>query len=142
MGTGKKSSARKPTYVDQHVASRLRLRRVLLGLSQEELAKVLGLTSQQIQKYEAGETRISASRLYDLSGHLAVPITWFFEELEDEKSRGVSPMGEQGEQMNVTDLMAGREARQLVELYFGIEDEQLRRKVLEVAELLRRPAKN
>ncbi|KUM25930.1 XRE family transcriptional regulator [Mesorhizobium loti] len=114
---------------------------MLLGLSQEELGKVLGLTSQQIQKYEAGETRISASRLYDLAEHLAVPITWFFEELGD-KRRMAPPASKEGERANVTELLARREARQLVELYYGIEDEQLRKKVLEVAELLSRPAKD
>jgi ribosome-binding protein aMBF1 (putative translation factor) len=75
-------SSKKPTHVDEHVGKRLRLRRNLLGLSQDELARRLGLTSQLIQKYEAGETRISASRLYGIAGQLAVPITWFFDELE------------------------------------------------------------
>lgn len=137
-----KASPKKPTHVDEHVASRLRLRRILLGLSQDDLAKRLRLTSQQIQKYEAGKTRISASRLYDLSAVLAVPITWFFEGIEDDRRPGAPPATDESQvRVNVSELMGRREARQLIELYFGIRDEQLRKKVMEVAELLRRSGK-
>src|SRR5882762_1785059 len=83
-----KPSPKKPNYVDEHVAKRLRLRRNLLGLSQDELARRLDLTPQLIQKYETAETRISASRLYDIAAQLAVPITWFFEDLKDRKLPG------------------------------------------------------
>ena len=65
-----KVSPKKPNYVDEHVAKRLRLRRNLLGLSQDELARRLNLTPQLIQKYETAETRISASRLYDIAAQL------------------------------------------------------------------------
>lgn len=134
-----KFSPKKPTHVDQHVADRLRLRRILLGLSQDDLAQRLGLTAQQIQKYEAGKTRISASRLYDLSLQLAVPITWFFEDLEEHTPRDtMAKDAELSERVNVHELMTRHEARQLVELYFGIRDEHLRSKVMEVAELLQR----
>src|SRR5215475_12108612 len=88
-GNKMRISSKKPTHVDEHVGKRLRLRRNLLGLSQDELAKRLGLTSQLIQKYEAGETRISASRLYGMAVQLAVPITWFFDELESKKRPSV-----------------------------------------------------
>jgi transcriptional regulator with XRE-family HTH domain len=129
-------SSKKPNYVDQHVAKRLRLRRNLLGLSQDELAKRLGLTSQLIQKYEAGETRISASRLYGIAVQLAVPITWFFDELEDKKRLSVKS-GATPEAQDWSELVTKRESRQLLELYFGIADERLRRKVMEVAQLLK-----
>ena len=128
-------SSKKPNHVDVHVGKRVRLRRSLLGLSQDELARRLGLTSQLIQKYEAGETRISASRLYSIAGQLAIPIIWFFDELED-KMR-VSAKSEQASQgQDWSELVTQRESRQLLELYFGIPDERLRRKVLEVAQLL------
>jgi transcriptional regulator with XRE-family HTH domain len=105
-------------------------------LSQDDLARRLGLTSQLIQKYEAGETRISASRLYGIAGQLAVPITWFFDELEDKKRTSVkSEQTSQGQDWS--ELVTRRESRQLLELYFGIPDERLRRKVLEVAQLLK-----
>jgi transcriptional regulator with XRE-family HTH domain len=129
-------SSKKPNHVDVHVAKRMRLRRNLLGLSQDELARRLGLTPQLIQKYEAGETRISASRLYSIAGQLAVPITWFFDELEDKKRASVkSEQSSQGQDWS--ELVTKRESRQLLELYFGIPDERLRRKVLEVAQLLK-----
>jgi len=115
----------------------LRLRRNLLDLSQDELARRLGLTAQLIQKYEAGETRISASRLYDVAAQLAVPITWFFEELADKRRISASLDQAADKTPNWSELVNRRESRQLLELYFGIPDERLRRKVLEVAQLLR-----
>jgi transcriptional regulator with XRE-family HTH domain len=128
-------SSKKPNHVDIHVGKRLRLRRTLVGLSQDDLAKRLGLTSQLIQKYEAGETRISASRLYGIAGQLAIPITWFFDDLEDKK--WTSGRSEQAPQRHDwSELVTKRESRQLLELYFAISDERLRRKVLEVAQLL------
>jgi transcriptional regulator with XRE-family HTH domain len=129
-------SSKKPNHVDEHVGKRLRLRRNLVGLSQDELARRLGLTSQLIQKYEAGETRISASRLYDIAGQLAVPITWFFDELEDKKRTSVkSEQTSQGQDWS--ELVTKRESRELLELYFGIPNERLRRKVLEMAQILK-----
>ena len=74
-------SSRRANPVDVHVGSRVRLRRMLLGMSQEKLGEHLGLTFQQIQKYEKGINRIGASRLFDLSKVLAVPVQFFYEEL-------------------------------------------------------------
>ena len=128
-------SSKKPTHIDQHGGKRLRLRRNLLGLSQDELAKRLGLTSQLIQKYEVGETRISASRLYGIAEQLAVPITWFFDELENKKQPSI-PSKQISEAQDWTELVTKRESRQLLELYFGISDERLRRKLMAVAQLL------
>jgi len=73
-----------PNAVDVHVGSRIRMRRQLLGMSQEQLGRAIGLTFQQIQKYEHGTNRVSASRLYDMAEALEVPISFFFEELPDE----------------------------------------------------------
>lgn len=133
-----KLSPKKPNHVDNHVAGRLRLRRVMLGLSQDDLAKRLGVTSQQVQKYEAGETRISASRLYEIAQHLGVPITWFFSELEEadaEKStKAATPA-----RPDVSDLLMRRETRDLVEAYFSISDVRLRKKLLQMADLLTKP---
>lgn len=72
-----------PNPVDIHVGSRVRLRRTLLGMSQEMLGDAIGLTFQQIQKYERGTNRISASRLYDLSRALDVPVSFFFDGCDD-----------------------------------------------------------
>ncbi|WKA30474.1 helix-turn-helix domain-containing protein [Bradyrhizobium roseum] len=144
-------SSKKPTHVDEHVGKRLRLRRNLLGLSQDDLARRIGLTSQLIQKYEAGETRISASRLYGIATQLAVPITWFFDELEGKRrpsaeskqassKQALSKQALSKQALETADwseLVTKRESRQLLELYFGIADERLRRKLMEVAQLLK-----
>jgi ribosome-binding protein aMBF1 (putative translation factor) len=82
-----RSSSSSPNPVDVHVGSRLRLRRQLLGLSQQRLAEALKLTFQQLQKYERGTNRVSASRLWDLSGILSCPVSYFFEEMDEETSR-------------------------------------------------------
>jgi transcriptional regulator with XRE-family HTH domain len=78
-GKSRKGQGRTPNQVDAHVGGRMRTRRLLLGISQEELANALGLTFQQVQKYEHGTNRVSASRLFQLSRVLDVPISWFFE---------------------------------------------------------------
>ena len=80
--TGKKDNSADP--IDVHVGSRIRLRRQLLGLSQEKLGESLGLTFQQVQKYERGANRVSASRLFDLSVVLGVPISFFFDDISPE----------------------------------------------------------
>src|SRR5215469_4848440 len=71
----------KPNPIDVHVGSRVRLRRTLLGMSQEKLGEAIGLTFQQVQKYERGANRIGASRLYDLGRVLDVPVSFFFDDI-------------------------------------------------------------
>lgn len=73
-----------PNPVDAHVGRRLRLRRIMVGMSQEQLADAIGVTFQQIQKYERGANRISASRLWDLSVMLNCPVSFFYKEMEDD----------------------------------------------------------
>src|SRR6188508_1301113 len=72
----------KPNPIDVHVGSRVRLRRTLLGMSQEKLGEAIGLTFQQVQKYERGANRIGASRLFDLSRVLDVPVSFFFDDMD------------------------------------------------------------
>ena len=79
-----------PNPIDTHVGNRIRLRRQLLGYSQEKLASLLGLTFQQVQKYEKGMNRVGASRLWDMGKVLGVPISFFFEDM-DEETAGQSP---------------------------------------------------
>ena len=138
-----RGSMRKPNYVDQHVAARIRARRNLLGMSQEELAKMLGVTAQQTQKYEAGETRVSASRLYAIAQHLGVPVSWFFEELETPNelasvARGGKENADnpQSDTPTAEDYFSHREARDLIKVYFAIKDTKLRKRVLDMAQLL------
>src|ERR1700744_4827409 len=83
MGTERES---RPSPIDVHVGTRIRLRRTLLGMSQERLGEALGLTFQQVQKYERGVNRVGASRLFDLSRVLDVPISFFFDDMPDSLS--------------------------------------------------------
>ena len=84
----------KPNAVDIHVGTRVRQRRTLLGFSQERLASALDLTFQQVQKYERGANRIGAGRLYQLARALEVPVTYFFEELDDSNYSNAAAVNE------------------------------------------------
>src|SRR6201997_5585917 len=80
-----------PNPIDKHVGSRVRMRRMMLGMSQERLGDALGLTFQQVQKYERGVNRVGASRLFDISRVLDVPISFFFEDMPEGMSEGPFP---------------------------------------------------
>lgn len=121
-------------FVDAHVGGRLRERRILLGMSQTKLGELLGLSFQQIQKYERGIDRISVGRLVHLAQVLGVPITYFFEDLEDLEPPANMPMpswGKRGSKSRpkTEDPMAKRETLELVRAYYGIEDQQLRKNI-------------
>lgn len=81
---------RDPNFVDAHVGNRVRMRRQLIGMSQEKLGDLLGITFQQVQKYEKGTNRVSASRLYHMAKVLDVPIQFFFDGLRDDTLPGLS----------------------------------------------------
>src|SRR5438067_6017088 len=89
-GRRRRQKSDKPNPIDIHVGSRVRSRRTLLGMSQEKLGEAIGLTFQQVQKYERGANRIGASRLWDLSRVLDCPMSFFFEEM-DEATESASP---------------------------------------------------
>lgn len=121
-------------FVDAHVGGRLRERRILLGMSQTKLGESLGLSFQQIQKYERGIDRISVGRLVHLAQVLGVPITFFFEDLDDFEPPADMPMpswGKRGSKTKtkVEDPMSKRETLELVRAYYEIEDPQLRKNV-------------
>jgi transcriptional regulator with XRE-family HTH domain len=80
-----------PTAIDKHVGERVRMRRIMVNMSQDTLGKKLGLTFQQIQKYEKGTNRISASRLHHISEILGVPVSFMFEDLPGQKSHANEP---------------------------------------------------
>nr|WP_142847354.1 helix-turn-helix transcriptional regulator [Telmatospirillum sp. J64-1] len=125
--------------INVHVGHRIRLRRVLLGMSQEKLAKAIGLTLQQVQKYERGATRLSASRLFDLSHALAVPISFFFDDIPEEISlqRSSQPLEEVKEpEAPLADFMLNREAQELVRAYYRITDPQVRRRIYDLTRSL------
>jgi len=125
----------KPNPVDVHVGSRVRLRRTLLGMSQEKLGEAIGLTFQQVQKYERGANRIGASRLYDLSRVLDVPVSFFFDDMPGELG-GPPPADERtasGDRGGPEpDPMAKRETLELVRAYYRILDPQVRKRIFEL----------
>ncbi len=132
--SGRKEKAEKPNPVDVHVGSRVRLRRTLLGMSQEKLGDAIGLTFQQVQKYERGANRVGASRLYDLARVLDVPVSYFFEEL-GEASSSADPPDNSSESYQSNPMMK-RETLELVRAYLRISDPQIKRRLFELAKAL------
>ena len=115
--------------VDSHVGKRVRHRRKLLGMTQQQLARSVGIRFQQIQKYESGTNRISASRLWDLSSALQVPVAYFFEGLDSEAQNG-SHVGALD-----ADVMHDKETIDLVRAYYGLA-KYPRRRLLELTKAL------
>mgnify|MGYP001545707258 CR=1 FL=1 len=116
--------------VDVHVGKRVRHRRWMVGMTQQQLAERVGIKFQQIQKYETGMNRISASRLWDIANTLGVPVSFFFEGLEQEGKAAAAP----SEGMPL-DLLADKEALELVRSYYAIPENQ-RRRLFELARVL------
>ncbi len=119
--------------IDAHVGSRVRQRRMLLGMNQEMLGKAVGVTFQQIQKYENGKNRIGASRLFTLSKVLSVPIAFFFEEMPRALAAGAKARGFSDASVTFeADLMDSRETGEMIRAYYRIVDSKQRRRVLEL----------
>ena len=133
-----------PNPIDVHAGSRLRLRRTLLGLSQEKLADHVGLTFQQVQKYERGANRMGASRLFQFARLLDVEIAYFFEDLppglrapEQQLVKGLAAQGKKPE----IDPLARRETLELVRAYYAITDPKVRKRLFEMVKALGGTAK-
>ena len=119
-----------PSPVDVYVGSRLKVRRSLMGLSQEKLAEAIGLTFQQVQKYECGMNRISAGRLYQLAEILGVPVAYFFEQMIGAKNQNLAPGFADNKQEDfASDLMQNKETLDLVRAYYAIHDPQIRKTI-------------
>ena len=126
--------------IDVHVGGRLRQRRTLLGLSQEKIAEATGITFQQIQKYERGTNRMSASRLFQLSKVLDVSISYFFEKFNenidiglDQEVANSSGFAESPQSVLKNEsVMEDKETIELVRTYYAIDDEKLRKDVLNI----------
>ncbi|WP_246423461.1 helix-turn-helix domain-containing protein [Roseospira goensis] len=135
-----RTASGKPNPVDVHVGGRVRLRRTLLGLSQERLGEAIGLTFQQVQKYERGANRIGASRLWDLSRVLDVPMSYFFEDMDEDVSnlspRNIAGAALDAEVPAVSDPLTKRETLELVRAYYRIADPQVRRRVFDLTKTL------
>ncbi len=117
--------------VDVHVGKRIRHRRWLVGMTQQQLAESVGIKFQQIQKYETGMNRVSASRLWDIASSLSVPVSFFFEGLGETAPDAVR---EQGEEVPL-DILKDKEALDLIRSYYAIPETQ-RRRLFELARVL------
>jgi transcriptional regulator with XRE-family HTH domain len=136
----------KPNPIDVHVGKRLRLRRTLLGMSQERLGELLGLTFQQVQKYERGANRIGSSRLFELGQILDVPVSFFFDDMADAglmAQRGLRMPGlaEEGSRFQheteEDDLpLDRRETLELIRAYYRIGDPAVRKRLFELTKAL------
>ncbi len=116
--------------VDVHVGKRVRHRRWMVGMTQQQLASMVGIKFQQIQKYETGMNRISASRLWDIADALGVPVSFFFEGIDEKIDMEADAQG------NVPgDILADKEALELVRSYYAIPENQ-RRRLFELARVL------
>ncbi len=128
-----------PNPTDKHVGSRVRMRRMMLSMSQEKLGDALGLTFQQVQKYEKGVNRIGASRLFDLSTVLGVPISFFYEDAPANEAR-VQPVPGFAEpppaDSNILEFLATREGLELNRAFARITDAKQRRAVLDLVRSL------
>jgi transcriptional regulator with XRE-family HTH domain len=125
-----------PNPIDVHVGSRVRLRRMLIGMSQEKLGDQLRLTFQQVQKYEKGSNRIGASRLFQISQILGVPVQFFYDDLDSGAGAAVAGFAEAQPQDNVMDFVSTAEGVTLNRAYARISDPQLRRRVLDLVRAL------
>ena len=115
--------------VDVHVGKRIRHRRWLVGMTQQQLAEKVGIKFQQIQKYETGANRVSASRLWDIADALEVPVSFFFEGIESDNAEA------QTSDSVPADILGDKEALDLVRSYYAIPENQ-RRRLFELARVL------
>ncbi len=122
--------------VDAHVGHRVRLRRMLVGMSQERLGELLGLTFQQVQKYEKGVNRIGAGRLYELAGILGVPVSFFYEDINGTSVNAGGATAPGGEPPPVMEFVATGEGLQLSLAFMRIKDPKVRRKILDLVRSL------
>lgn len=122
-----------PNPIDVHVGSRLRMRRMLVGMSQEKLGEHLDLTFQQVQKYEKGSNRISASRLFDMSRILDVPVQFFFDDIQGVVGNSErSGFAESGDSFQMTDFLSSSDGAQLIRAFSEIENLDVRRKIIDL----------
>jgi transcriptional regulator with XRE-family HTH domain len=124
-----------PNPTDKHVGSRVRMRRMMLGMSQEKLGNSLGLTFQQVQKYEKGTNRIGASRLQQIAHILQVPVSFFFEGAPSVvASAKTDGMSEAPSPAYVSDFLATSDGLALTKAFMRIADSKLRRRIVELVE--------
>lgn len=128
---------KRPHPIDVHVGGRVRLRRTMLGMSQDKLADSLGLTFQQIQKYEKGVNRIGASRVFEMARILGVPIQFFFDDYDAETGRSYGfAEADPDDGAAMMELLNSPEGVQLCKHFASITDPKIRKRVLELVKSL------
>jgi transcriptional regulator with XRE-family HTH domain len=123
-----------PNPIDKHVGSRVRMRRMMLSMSQEKLGDALGLTFQQVQKYEKGTNRIGASRLQQISNILQVPVSFFFEGAPHLPGERHSGLGEAPSPAYVSDFLATSDGLSLTKAFMRIKNSKMRRRIVDLVE--------
>jgi transcriptional regulator with XRE-family HTH domain len=131
-----KDNKKKPNPTDLHVGSRIRLRRNMLGMSQEKLGDNLGITFQQIQKYEKGTNRVGASRLQAIATILNVPPAFFFEDLPGHQAGAAGGLAEDASTMSAMDFVTSAEGLQLNRAFVRISDPKVRRRIIDLVKSL------
>jgi len=129
------TESRLPNPIDLHVGARIRLRRRMQGVSQEKLAEALGLTFQQVQKYERGANRVSASKLYEIASALHSPISYFFDGLADPAGAGNAD-GRPSDEQTVHAFLMTAEGLELAKLFPGLTRGRVRRRFLDLMRAL------
>jgi transcriptional regulator with XRE-family HTH domain len=123
-----------PNPTDKHVGARVRMRRMMLAMSQEKLGDALGLTFQQVQKYEKGANRIGASRLQQIAHILQVPVSFFFEGAPSVPGHQPDGMSEAPSPAYVSDFLATSDGLALTKAFMRIKDAKLRRRIVDLVE--------
>jgi Predicted transcriptional regulators len=127
---------KKPNPTDVHVGSRIRLRRNMLGMSQEKLGETLGITFQQVQKYEKGTNRVGASRLQAIADTLGVPVSFMFEDAPGTSTTPTGGLAESGANNFPLEFCTSTEGLQLNRAFARIQDPKVRRKIIELVKAL------
>ncbi|HEY8565078.1 MAG TPA: helix-turn-helix transcriptional regulator [Beijerinckiaceae bacterium] len=125
-----------PNPIDKHVGARLRMRRMLVGMSQEKLGQAVGITFQQVQKYEKGTNRVSASRMHQIGQVLGVPVEFFYEGASALGSGQAGFAESPGASYQAENLLSTSEGIQLMRAFTRIADSRVRRKIVDLAEAL------
>jgi transcriptional regulator with XRE-family HTH domain len=134
MSAETRMTKKTPNPIDRHVGSRVRMRRMMISMSQEKLGDRLGITFQQVQKYEKGTNRIGASRLHQISSILGVPVAFFYEGAPN--AEGAPGSAEAGNPPYVSDFLATSEGLALTTAFMKLNDPKLRRRIVDLVEAM------
>jgi len=139
LKSGKPMTKKIPNPIDKHVGSRVRMRRMMISMSQEKLGENLGITFQQIQKYEKGTNRIGASRMQNISNVLGVPVSFFFDGAPNSGPVGTAGFSEEASPAYLSDFLSTSDGIALTRAFLKIPDAKVRRRIVDLVEALASP---